>query len=136
MRDYLKPKGFNLTNATNAAYDLAVRCDDFVFISGQVARGPDGETVGVGDFEAQAVQVFENLKKICESAGGTLDDIVDTRMYILDRAHRPIINEVRKRYYKGPNFPCSTLLIINGLANPDFLLEIEAIAHIPKTART
>jgi enamine deaminase RidA (YjgF/YER057c/UK114 family) len=130
-RTYLSPVGLNLAHAANAAYGYGVRCGDFVFISGQVARNEAGETIGIGDFEAQAVQVFENLANVCASAGGTLEDIVDTRMYLVDRAHRPIVNEVRKRFFRGPDYPCSTLLIISGLANPDFLLEIEAIAHIP-----
>jgi enamine deaminase RidA (YjgF/YER057c/UK114 family) len=130
-RTYLHPAGLNLAHAANAAYGYAVRCGDFVFISGQVARNEAGETIGVGDFESQAVQVFENLGKVCASAGGSLADIVDTRMYITDRAHRPLINAVRKRYFLGPNYPCATLLIISGLASPDLLLEIEAVAHIP-----
>lgn len=131
MRVALKPARLNLAHANAAAYDYAVRVDDLVFISGQVARNAAGDTVGAGDFEAQAVQVFENLRHVCETAGGSLADIVDTRMYILDRAHRATLNAVRARYYPGPDFPCSTLLIVAGLANPDFLLEIEAIAHIP-----
>jgi 2-iminobutanoate/2-iminopropanoate deaminase len=132
IREYIKPAaGLSLAHAVNAGYDYAVRAGDLVFMSGQVARNAQGETVGVGDFETQAIQVHENLKLLCEHAGGSLDDIVDVRMYILDRAHRPILNAIRKRYHPGPNFPCSTLLIISGLANPDFLLEIEAVAHIP-----
>lgn len=132
MREYLRPAGLNLEHADNAAYGYAVRCDDFVFIAGQVARNRDGETVGIGDVEAQAVQVFENLRTVVASAGGTLDDIVDTRMYLIQREHRPIVNAVRKRYFRGPGFPSATLLFVSGLANPDFLLEIEAVAHIPR----
>ena len=131
-REYIKPaSGLSAAHAAAAGYDYAVRAGDLVFMSGQVARNAQGETVGVGDFEAQAVQVHENLEVLCESAGGSLDDIVAVRLYILDRAHRPILNAVRKRYHPGPNYPCSTLLIVGGLANPDFLLEIEAVAHIP-----
>jgi 2-iminobutanoate/2-iminopropanoate deaminase len=131
VREYIKPAGLSLAHAAAASYDYAVRAGDLVFMSGQVARNAAGETVGIGDFEAQAIQVHENLKVVCASAGGSLDDIIDVRMYILDRAHRPILNAIRKRYHPGPNFPCSTLLIIGGLANPDYLLEIEAVAHIP-----
>lgn len=126
-----KPTGLSQQHAANAAYDYAVRAGDLVFISGQVARDRNGEAVGVGDFEAQAVRVFENLAHVLASAGGTLADVVDTRMYILNRDHRPILNAVRKRYYPGPDFPCSTLLIVAGLAHPDLLLEIEAVAYLP-----
>ena len=133
LREYIKPVGVSMENAANAGYDYAVRAGDLVYISGQVARNAKGETVGIGDFEAQAIQVHENLKLVCESAGGTLADIIDVKLYLLDRAHRPILNAIRKRYHPGPNFPCSTLLIISGLANPDFLLEIAAVAHIPRS---
>jgi 2-iminobutanoate/2-iminopropanoate deaminase len=132
LRESYNPSELSLQHARNAAYDYAVRAGDMVYISGQVARDAQGEPVGAGDFEAQAVQVFENLKTVLASAGGTLADVVDTRMYILDRAHRVTLNEVRKRYYPGPTFPCSTLLIISGLAHPDLMLEIEAVAYIPK----
>jgi 2-iminobutanoate/2-iminopropanoate deaminase len=135
-REYIRPAGLSRENAVNAGYDYGVRVGDMVYVSGQVARNAKGETVGLGDFEAQAVQVHENLKIVCEAAGGTLDDIVTVTMYILDRAHRPILNAIRKRYHQGPDYPCSTLLIISGLANPDFLLEIEAVAHIPKQERS
>jgi 2-iminobutanoate/2-iminopropanoate deaminase len=134
QRESYNPPGLSLQHAHNAAYDYAVRAGDLVYVSGQVARDAHGEPVGVGNFEAQAVQVFENLKTVLASAGGTLADVVDTRMYILDRAHRVTLNEVRKRYYPGPQFPCSTLLIISGLAHPDLMLEIEAVAYIPKKA--
>jgi enamine deaminase RidA (YjgF/YER057c/UK114 family) len=131
LRQSYKPAGLSLPHAAQAAYDYAVRAGDMVYISGQVARDANGAPVGVGDFEAQAVQVFENLKIVLASAGGTLADVVDTRMYILDRANRVTLNEVRRRYYPGPDFPCSTLLIVAGLAHPDLLLEIEAVAYIP-----
>jgi 2-iminobutanoate/2-iminopropanoate deaminase len=69
---------------------------------------------------------------VCEAAGGTLEDIIDVKLYILDRENRMTLNAIRKRYHPGPNFPCSTMLIVKGLANPDFLLEIAAVAYIPK----
>ena len=131
LRRSYKPPGLSLAHAAQAAYDYAVRAGDLVYLSGQVARDANGEPVGVGDFEAQAVQVFENLERVLASAGGTLADVVDTRMYILDRANRVTLNEVRRRYYPGPDFPCSTLLVVAGLAHPDLLLEIEAVAYIP-----
>jgi 2-iminobutanoate/2-iminopropanoate deaminase len=132
IREYIKPAGVSRANAAAAAYDHAVRVGDTVYISGQVARNAQGETVGVGDFEAQAVQVHENLKLVCQAAGGTIEDIVTVNIYMLDRANRAVLNEVRKRYHAGPDYPCSTLLIIDGLANPDFQLEISAVAHIPR----
>ena len=129
--EFLKPAG--LTEAATASgYGPAVRSNDLVFISGQTARNLKGETVGKGDAEAQAVQIYENIKTCVEAAGGTLADVILLRTYLTDRAHRAAHGAVRRRYFPGPNFPNSTLLIIAGLADPDFLIEVEAVAHIPK----
>lgn len=129
--EFLKPPG--LTEAATASgYGPMARSGDLVFISGMTARNPQGVTVGKGDPEAQAVQVYENIKTCVEAAGGTLGDVISMRTYLVDRAHRPAHSKVRRRYFPGPNFPCSTLLIVAGLADPDYLLEVEAIASIPQ----
>jgi enamine deaminase RidA (YjgF/YER057c/UK114 family) len=128
--EFLKTPGL-VEAATRSGYGPAVRSGDLVFISGMTAR-KGGEVVGKGDFQAQAAQVYDNIKTAVEHAGGTLADVILLRIYLVDRAHRPAHSAVRGRYFPGPDFPCSTLLIISGLADPDFLIEVEAIAHIPK----
>ena len=132
-REFLKPAGLT-ASAAASGYGPAARSNDLVFISGQTARSPEGRTVGVGDAEAQAVQVYENIKAVVESAGGTLADVILLRTYLTDRAHRPAHGAVRRRYFPGPDFPCSTLLIVAGLADPDFLIEVEAVAHIARSS--
>lgn len=130
--EFLKPAGGLTDAATASGYGPAARSNDLVFISGMTARNPQGETVGKGDPEAQAVQIYENIKSCVEAAGGTLADVILLRTYLTDRSQRAAHGAVRRRYFPGPNFPCSTLLIIAGLADPDFLMEVEAVAHIPK----
>jgi enamine deaminase RidA (YjgF/YER057c/UK114 family) len=85
--------------------------------------------VGKGDIKAQTTQVFANLKAVLEAAGGSLDDLVMTTTYITDRANREGYNEVRREQYKKDP-PTSTLVIISGLAHPDYLIEIAGIAVI------
>ena len=103
-----------------------------VFISGQVAWDADGNVVGVGDLRAQFIQTYANLRNLTASAGGGLDDIVQLRTYLTDRQllgeFRSIRNELYPSLFPSGAYPTNTLLIVNGLADPDLLLEVEAIA--------
>src|ERR671931_927562 len=98
-----------------------------LFIAGQTASDKNGNVVGKGDIKAQTRQVFDNLKAVLEAAGGSLDNLVMTTTYITDRQYREGYNEVRRGLYKNDP-PTSTLLIISGLANEDYLIEIAGIA--------
>ena len=110
-------------------YSFGVRVGDLVWISGQVAL-KDGQIVGIDDVRTQAEQVFTNLKAVLEAAGGSLDDLIETTTYMTDRAYSSDINAVRSRFLTGAVLPTSTLLVVAGLARPEFLVEISAIAHI------
>jgi enamine deaminase RidA (YjgF/YER057c/UK114 family) len=101
-----------------------------VFISGQVALDGGGNVVGKGDPAAQAAQIFANLRTVVEAAGGTMDDIVKLNVYALDVGYRPVIAEARAAAFPDGQFPASTFVVISGLAAPDFLIEIEAVAMI------
>ncbi|HXG35731.1 MAG TPA: RidA family protein [Dehalococcoidia bacterium] len=111
-------------------FSHAVRSGNTIYIAGQVARNAQGQTVGPGDIRAQAEQVFANLKTVVEAAGGTLDDFVKITIFTTDIGYRPVIAEVRSRYFKADALPASTLVQIPALADPEFLLEIEAIAEV------
>jgi 2-iminobutanoate/2-iminopropanoate deaminase len=100
-----------------------------LFVAGQTASDQNGNVVGKGDIKAQTKQVFVNLKAVLEEAGGSLDDLVMTTTYITDREYREGYNEVRRGIYKKDP-PTSTLVIVKGLANPDYLIEIAGIAVI------
>jgi 2-iminobutanoate/2-iminopropanoate deaminase len=100
-----------------------------LFVAGQTASDKDGNVVGKGDIEAQTAQVFNNLRAVLEEAGGSLDDLVMTTTYITDRKYREGYNKVRMQQYKK-NSPTSTLVIITGLAHPDYLIEINGIAVV------
>jgi 2-iminobutanoate/2-iminopropanoate deaminase len=100
-----------------------------LFVAGQTASDKEGKVVGKGDIEAQTRQVFENLSAVLKEAGGTLDNLVMTTTYITDRKYREGYNRVRMGQYKV-NAPTSTLVIVTGLASPDYLIEISGIAVI------
>lgn len=98
-----------------------------LFIAGQTAVDEKGNVVGKGDIEAQAKQVLENMKKVLEAGGGSFANLVKTTTYITDITYREGLNKVRREYYKDAP-PTSTLIVVKGLANADYLLEIEGIA--------
>jgi len=106
---------------------IATTSGKLLFIAGQTASDKDGNVVGKGDIRAQTEQVFANLKAVLKTAGGTLDNLVMTTTYITDREYREGYNEVRRGQYKK-NPPTSTLVIVKGLAHPDYLIEIAGIA--------
>ncbi len=111
-------------------YSHAAKSGGLVFVAGQVAQDVEGVLVGRGDIEAQAVQVFENLRAVLASAGAKLDDVVKTTTYTTSLAYRPKIAEVRARYFKT-YFPPNTFVVVASLATPEYLLEIEAVAACP-----
>ncbi len=100
-----------------------------MFITGQVAQGPDGKNVGKGDITAQTVQAFENMKALVEEAGGTMADVCRLRIYLTTRDHLAPVKEVRRRYLSDP-YPATTVIQIAGLDDPDWLIEIEADAAL------
>ena len=96
-----------------------------LIISGQVGAKQDGTTVK--GIEAQTEQVFDNLEAVLKAAGMELKDVVKIVSYCVGRENLPGMRSVRGRRLSG-HAPTSTLLIVAGLANPDYLIEIEAEA--------
>jgi enamine deaminase RidA (YjgF/YER057c/UK114 family) len=87
-----------------------------VHISGQLGTDLEGNVVG--DFRAQAVQVFENLKAALASVGATFADVVKLNSYLADIADLPVLREVRVRYLNAEALPASTTLAVSGFARP------------------
>jgi 2-iminobutanoate/2-iminopropanoate deaminase len=100
---------------------------ELVFISGMTALNAEGGVTGVGDVTAQTHQVIQNLQAAVEAAGGTLDDIARVDVYIRDMADFDAIHAVRRQYFTGVA-PASTMVEVSGFTNPDYLIEINAIA--------
>ena len=107
-----------------------VRAGNLVFVRGQVGSDFDGNLTGVGDAAAQTEQAMRNVKQLLEEAGSKLEDICRIQVYITDRAYREPVYRVIGKWLKGV-YPVSTGLIVNGLARPEWVMEIEATAVIP-----
>lgn len=111
---------------------VVVTAGKTIYISGQVPVNAKGETVGAGDFRAQVMQVFENLKTALTAAGASFNDVVKMNTYVVNYqpADVAVIREVRKNYLSATHPPASTLVGVQALVNPDFRIEIEAVAVI------
>lgn len=112
-------------------YSQAIRHGEFLFVSGQAAIGSDGSIVGQGDFTAQAHQVFKNLQEVLQKAGAGLSDVVKVTIFVTDMQNFPTVVELRKQYFSAP-YPADTIVQVQALALPELLLEIEAVAVLPK----
>lgn len=125
-RQVIQPKTLN---DPRPRYSQAIVTEGgkLLFIAGQTASDKAGNVVGKGDIKAQTRQVFENIKAVLEAAGGSFDNLVMTTTYITDRQYRDGYNEVRREMYKKDP-PTSTLVIVKGLANEDYLIEIAGVA--------
>ena len=110
-------------------YVHVVKAGRLVFVSGQVAWGPDGSVVGVGDIEAQTARVLDNLGTNLHAAGADFGDVTKVTVYVRQMADRAAIAAVRQRYF-GAHKPASTLVEVSMLTHPDLLVEIEAIAVV------
>ena len=105
-----------------------------VFLRGQVGQDLEtAESVGVGDPAAQADQAMRNVAQLLSEAGSSLDHICRIQVYLVDRAHRDAVYQTIGRWLKGV-FPVSTGLIVQGLARPEWVMEIEVTAVIPEPA--
>jgi len=116
------PKPVGYTHVVKASGTL-------VFIAGQVGLDPQGNIAG--DFRQQTEQVFQNLDAALKAAGAQFTDVVKMNIYVLDTTQLPALREIRNRYVNTANPPASTLVAVVGLARPEFLVEIEAVAVLP-----
>jgi len=100
-----------------------------LYVAGQVPIDADGEVVGA-DAATQARQVLSNLAAVLEAASATLADVVKTTVYLTNLDDRAAVGEVR-RAHLASDPPANTLLVVAGLADPRYLVEIDAIAVLP-----
>ena len=109
------------------------RHSDLIYLAGQVSSDASGKLVGEGNFEAQAEQVFRNVKIAVEAAGGTMADIVKMNIYLVAEVGQdevPKMRAIRDRYVNKEKPPASTLVVVSRLARPGWLIEIEVVAAI------
>jgi enamine deaminase RidA (YjgF/YER057c/UK114 family) len=112
----------------------AVVANGVVYLRGQVGQDlRTGESVGIGDVEAQAGQAMANIDLLLGEAGSRLADIVKVVVYLTDIRYREPVYRVMGQWLKGV-YPVSTGLVVQALARPEWLVEIDATAVISEPA--
>jgi enamine deaminase RidA (YjgF/YER057c/UK114 family) len=114
-------------------YSRVIRAGDLVVVAGTTALMSDGVIAGIGDPYMQARQTIENIAAALARVGGTLADVIRTRVFLIDtghfdgfaRAHGEAFGDIR---------PVNTTVIVAELADPRMLMEIEADAWVPRAA--
>ena len=114
--------------AAIGTYSQAVKVGDMVFLSGQIPLNPETMEMVTASFEAQAVQVFDNLDAVAKAAGGTLGNTVKLTILLSDMAFFPQVNEVMARYFDEP-YPARAAYAVKALPK-DADIEVEAILAV------
>ena len=112
----------------------AVVAGGVVYLRGQIGQDLDTrESVGIGDVEAQAEKAMANIAMLLDEAGSSLSDIVKVTVYLVDVRYREVVYRVLGRWLKGV-YPVSTGLVVDALARPEWLVEIDATAVLSQPA--
>lgn len=104
-----------------------------IYLSGQVAWDAQQKIVGPGDLRAQTWQALRNLQTALAAADATMEDVVSLRIYIVQEqlSRSKAISDGLKAFFPAGRAPASSWIGVAALANAEFLVEIEAIAHVP-----
>ncbi|MCP4595492.1 Rid family detoxifying hydrolase [Neptuniibacter sp.] len=111
--------------AAIGTYSQAVKAGNTVYLSGQIPLNPETMEMVTESFEAQAVQVFENLKAVAEAAGGTVNDFVKITVLLSDLEYFAQVNELMAKYFDAP-YPARAAYAVKALPKGADI-EIEAV---------
>ena len=111
----------------NGRFSNCLMVDGVAYIAGMTSR--EGS-----DIYAQSKIVFEKIRQLVESAGGTMADVVKINVYVTDINQRDGFWKARQEYFSG-DFPTATVVQVVALADPAYQIEIEAVAHIGTSGR-
>ncbi|MDQ3701844.1 MAG: RidA family protein [Chloroflexota bacterium] len=130
--EHLNPEGL----ARNPAFTQAIAVSGphrVIYVGGQDAVDPSGNVVGQGDIRAQAEQIFHNLRTALAAGGASLEHVVKWTIYVVQgQPLMPAFEVFRQQWGERPNPPTISVLYVAGLANPEFLAEIDAVAVVPE----
>ena len=116
--------------AAIGTYSQAVKAGTTVYLSGQIPLVADTMEMVSDDFEAQAVQVFENIKAVCEAAGGSTDHLVKVNIFLTDLSHFATVNEIMSQYFSQP-YPARAAVQVAALPK-GAQIEIDGVMELPE----
>lgn len=129
----MRAKRTNFSSGTKweplVGYSRAVRVGDVIHVSGTTATDASGGIVGIDDPGAQTRQALENIKRAIEKAGGRLEDVVRTRIYVTDISRWEPVGRVHGDFFADIR-PVTSMVEVRGLIDPEMLVEIEAEAIV------
>ncbi len=128
--DYINPE--NMSKPRGYSHAIAVAGNrKTIYIGGQNALDENGNIVGKGSLKEQTEQVLANIQKILDKAGARLEDVVKFNIHILQGQNpQEGFGVFQQKWGASPNLPAITVLFVAGLGNPDWLLEIDAVAEV------
>jgi len=115
------------------AFSLAAIQGDgrIIHLKGQVALDRDGKVVAAGDMRAQTRQVLENIRAVLAALGGRMEDVLSLTHYVTDIDAFAGVGDIRREFFRAP-YPVTTTVQVAALYDPRLVLEITAIAEIPR----
>jgi len=116
-------------------YSRAVKVGNMIFVSGTTATDAEGNIVGAGDVHTQTIQAIKNVETALKKAGGSLKDVVRTRMFVVDIDDWEKIGKAHGEFFKDIR-PVATTVEVKRLISPEILVEIEADAIIQKKRKS
>lgn len=125
-RKSILPEGLS----ANPAFSPGMQVGDLLFVSGQVAQDSQGDPMGINDCETQTRQIMSRIQSIIEAAGGSISDVVKITTFLTDISNYPAFSKVRSETFPQ-NPPASSTVVVAALVRPEFLVEVEAIVHLP-----
>lgn len=120
----------NNAPAAIGTYSQAVKAGNTVYLSGQIPLVPSTMEMVSEDFEAQAVQVFENIQAVVEAAGGKIANLVKVNIFLTDLGQFATVNEVMSRYFSQP-YPARAAVQVSALPR-GAQIEIDAVMVLPE----
>jgi len=124
----LRPKNLSFQPRPSYPYSPGARGGDYIFTAGQVAWDETGQIVGVGDVRAQTRQVLDNIRSILAEGGAEMRDVLKCNVYLADIRNFQAMNEEFAKAF--PIEPPARTTVQAALAEPEMLVEIEAIAYV------
>ena len=130
-KDILKPKNLEFQPRPTYPYSPGTKAGNMIFTAGQVAWDNTGKVIGINDIRAQTIQTLSNVVSVLKEGGADINDVVKCNVYLKDMNDLQIMNEEFAKLFS--NNPPARTTVQTPMAEPEMLVEIEAIAYIKNT---